>query len=133
MKTPLFALALAFSMLAISATSQAQNQGKRPKNPEEMAARQTENLATQLSLSEEQKAQVLEINTRFAKEAVSLRDQNQGNREAMMDLFKRQGDEMKTVLNEEQYAQFLKIRKENAQKMKGRRGGQAQAGQGSEY
>ena len=133
MKTPLFALALAFSMLAIAATSQAQNQGKRPKNPEEMAARQTENLATQLSLSEEQKAQVLEINTRYAKEAVSLRDQNQGNREAMMDLFKRQGDEMKTVMTEEQYAQFLKIRKENAQKMKGRRGGQAQAGQGSEF
>lgn len=120
-------------MLAIAATSQAQNQGKRPKNPEEMAARQTENLATQLSLSEEQKAQVLEINTRYAKEAVSLRDQNQGNREAMMDLFKRQGDEMKTVMTEEQYAQFLKIRKENAQKMKGRRGGQAQAGQGSEF
>lgn len=113
-------------MFAISNVSQAQNGGNRVKNPEEMAARQTDHLATQLGLSEEQKAQVLEINTRYAREAVVMREQNQGNREAMMDLFKRQGAEMKTVLTEEQFVQYQQIRKENAKKMSERRkGGQS--------
>ncbi|MBI1315517.1 hypothetical protein GC167_01470 [bacterium] len=109
----------------------AQNSGQPPRNPETMAAKQTEQMATRLQLTEEQKAQALEINTRYAHQFMALREQGQPQRDAMMDLAKRQGEEMKAVLTEDQFAEYQKMRKENAKKMKGRRGGKGQPGGGN--
>jgi|GEM_PF-1904068 len=111
----------------------AQNPNQAPRNPEAMAAKQTEQMATRLKMSEEQKAQALEINTRYAHQFVALREQGQPQRDAMMELAESQGEEMKAVLTKEQFAEYQKMRKENAHKMRGKRGGkgQGQPGGGS--
>ncbi len=82
-------------------------------DPAEMANRQTERMTTALELSEEQAANIKEINLTYADIVMEARENRSGDREEMRE--KMQGiradrnEELKTVLTEEQYTTYLEL------------------------
>jgi Spy/CpxP family protein refolding chaperone len=72
----------------------------------------TDRLATQLSLSAEQKAKVLALFTRQdeARQKAFQRGDREGNREAMGKLREETNKEMKSILTAEQFAKYESIR-----------------------
>jgi Spy/CpxP family protein refolding chaperone len=103
---------LMFTSLQVSA-----QQGKREQiNPEERAKKATEKMATELKLSEEQKAQILELNLEQAKK-------RQVEMESEMELRKKRSDEMKahqekiqSILTEEQRTKWEELKSEQRDK-----------------
>jgi len=74
----------------------------------------TDQLAKELSLTEEQKAKVLEHFTQEQQVFQKLRDESQGDREAMRAAMGKRREEsnkkMKEILTEEQYAKYETLR-----------------------
>ena len=74
----------------------------------------TDQLAKELSLTEEQKARVLEHLTQEQQAFQKLRDESQGDREAMRAAMGKRREEsnkkMKAILTEEQYAKYETMR-----------------------
>ena len=99
---------------------------KRP-SPEERQKRQDEMYA-QLNLSEAQKIKVEEINTNYQTKMRTMRENNDGGREAMrasmMKMREEQNAELKNVMTAEQFDKYLKIQ----ESQKGRRGGRGRRG-----
>lgn len=120
------------------------NRGQRNISPEVRAERMTERMAKELSLSEEQKKQVNEINLAFIREAkVGQEDMNElkeapcaPSKEGRKEIKKVKKEEMKKVrtymkgaresrdeklqevLTKDQYAKYLEMRKQMKERMK---------------
>ena len=95
---------------------QAQPGEGRGMDPEKRAEQQTANMTEKLSLSEAQAAKVKEINLKYATKIKEARDTADADRDAMRatmtSIREEQDKELQTVLTEEQWQQWLKIREE---------------------
>jgi len=98
---------LAIALVAVTALAQ-----RARMSPEE----RTQQLAKQLSLTDEQKGKVLEIFKRADKDMRAAFSENAGDREKMRDLMQKTRKEteaqLKKVLTEEQFAKWEKFRSE---------------------
>ncbi len=85
-------------------------------NPEQRAEQLTAQMEERLALSEAQAVKVREINLKYARQAQENREKADGDWEAMraqmMRLRQAQEEELRSVLTEEQWQQWLKIREE---------------------
>jgi len=90
-------------------------------NPEE----RTEQLATSLSLTPEQKPKVLEIFKAADEARRKAFEEREGDRDAMRQVMQKQREEtdakLKAVLTEEQFAQYEKLRTERRRSRPGNR------------
>lgn len=116
---------LAFSMLILFSANQlaAQDSQRSDLTLEEKAELQTNLMAEKLSLTEDQKTLVYEINYKYAAEMETIMEEGR-SRETMRklrDMSQRKDEELKTVLDEGQYSQYLTLKEEMRQKMKERR------------
>ncbi len=116
MRTLLQSFLLAFLTAGGFAAAQAQPGGGMGMDPEKRAEQQTATMTEKLSLSEAQTAKVKEINLKYANKMKEARDNAGGDRETMRatmtTLRGEQDKELQTVLTEEQWQQWLKIREE---------------------
>ncbi|MGY0393161.1 hypothetical protein ACW5R3_11470 [Bizionia sp. KMM 8389] len=141
-KLILIALALVTIQMSAQDKKRMHDKGDRSEQmskhtPEEIAELQTKKLTLSLDLTEEQQAQVLALNTKNAKERqakMDARKEKQENEEAkkptdeerlamkneMLDKQIATKQEMKKILNDEQYKKWEEIEKEQMEK--GRRG-----------
>jgi Spy/CpxP family protein refolding chaperone len=117
-------------MASIGLSAMAQQRGGERPSPEQRATKMTEKMAEELSLTADQKKQVLEINLAQAKKMDQERqDQMKANeaRKAEMDArreeMKKQDEQIKAVLTEEQLGKWEEIKLE-AKDRRGRPGGQ---------
>jgi len=90
--------------------------GGRMMNPEQRAEQQTAQMTEKLALSEAQAAKVKEINLKYAKQAQEAREKADGDWEAMrgtMTAMRQEQDkELQTVMTQEQWDQWTKVREE---------------------
>ena len=112
----------------ISLSSIAQQRGGERPTPEQRAARMTEKLAEELSLTADQQKQILAINLEHAKKRDQDRMEQQKEREARkadMDAqkaeMKKQNESIKAILTEEQRTKWEEIKL--SEKDRGRRPG----------
>ncbi len=113
-------LGLLLTMLVLGATiSMAQNRGgQRNFDPEDMAKRQTEELTKALDLDKAQAKKVHDVVLKTGKEMAAMRSEMQGggDREAMRakmtEMRKKQNEEMKKVLSEDQFVKYEKYLEE---------------------
>lgn len=102
-----------------------------PPSPEDMAAKQTEEMTAKLGLSEGQAARVEAINLTFAERMQVAREDygdNRSDMEKIMTAIKdEKSAEMKAVLSEEQYEAFEEMKTDQPQRRgrngRGNRGG----------
>ena len=102
--------------------------GDRP-SPEERVERQTTRLAQKLELSEEQTAQLLAINKRYAAERTAAREEQQNrNRQLAQEQKQRQDVEIQSILTAEQKADYAKLKEEMKAKKEARQGERKERG-----
>lgn len=86
-------------------------------DPEQRATQQTALMTEKLALSEAQSAKVKEINLKYANKIKEAREKAAGDREAMRatvgTIRQEQDTELKTVLTEEQWKQWVTYREES--------------------
>lgn len=125
MKKTIMMIALSL-ILCISASAQGERRGERRQwNPEEMVQRQTNRLAEQLGLNDEQKAALLELNKKYQTTMSGMRGQQPGaerkrpsreemetQRKQMEDNMKTYQEELKGILTPEQMTKYEKMQKE---------------------
>ncbi|MDR1810900.1 MAG: hypothetical protein LBR34_10980 [Prevotella sp.] len=131
MKTKLIVL---FASLFIT-VSGLSAQNRQRQSPEEGAKNQSEALAKNLSLSDEQKQQVYGIILKFANERrANMQASEDQSREQRMELFQKlqqqQNDSIKTVLTDEQKTKYDEFLKEMQSRMQNRQGGPRGEGRG---
>lgn len=106
---------LVFSLLLVSGSLFAQPGGWNA-DPEQRAAQQTATMTEKLALSEAQAAKIQEINLKYAHKMKEARDSAAGDREAMratMGVLREEQDaELKTMLTDEQWQQWIAYREE---------------------
>jgi len=110
--------------ILVTTISYAQNRGgQRNFDPEEIAKRQTEELKETLDLKKDQEKKVYELNLKNGKKMAEMRQNSDGDREAMrasfMKLREEQNKEMKKILSDTQYKKYEKYLEER----RNRRGG----------
>lgn len=125
-------------MVMISLSTMAQRRGGERPSPEERAKRTTERMAEELSLTDAQKKQILDINLEYAKKneaemaerkaEMEARKAEMEARKAEMDArraeLKEQEAKIQAVLTEEQRAKWTEIK---AERMEDRRRGRPNA------
>ena len=118
-------LAIAFvSCISITEISAQQPESSKKQNKEKMQERMTayNAMLDSLGLTEQQREDVDFINTKYKAQMQQIRQNSEGDREAMRpkmtELRDKQNAELKEVFNEEQFAEYQKWQKEN----RGRRG-----------
>ena len=108
----LFVLCIMFLATVTFATAQqGQGQGQRQQmTPEERAKAQTERLEKLLTLKADQKTKVQAIELEYAKESSKIRQDNQGNREAMREAMQKlntkRDAKYKEVLTADQFKKY---------------------------
>lgn len=122
---------LMFAISIVSFAQRGEGRGERP-SPEEMAQRQTERLTKALELSEDQAQKIEAINLKYIEQAqakrAEMRGQEDVDREAVRaereKMLEAQKAEMKTVLNETQFAEYeeLLANRQGNGKRKGKKG-----------
>jgi protein CpxP len=100
----------------------AQDRKRVQPNPEERAKKMTEKMATELELSEEQKAQVLALNLEEAKKQQAEFEKAAAERKAKRAEMKAHQEKVSAVLTEEQRTKWEEIKIE--QRDKRRSGGE---------
>jgi len=94
--------------------------GQSKKSVDERVEAQTERMAKDLQLSEEQKAQVTAINKKYADQAKELKAEKQAEQQVRREEAKQIADareeELKAVLTEAQYAQHLEMKADKQEK-----------------
>lgn len=125
-------------LFSVVTFAQAQQGGgdRKMQTPEERAQRSADQLTKKLSLSDDQKTKVTAI---FLDQAVAMkkvREENKGDRTAMMAKMKAANDEndvkINALLNDDQKKTFAEWKAERAENMKKRMGGKGPAGGGSQ-
>jgi broad specificity polyphosphatase/5'/3'-nucleotidase SurE len=110
-------------MASIGLSAMAQKRGGERPSPEQRATKMTEKMAEELSLTADQKKQVLEINLAQAKKMDQERQDQMKANEARKAEMKKQDEQIKAVLTEEQLGKWEEIKLE-AKDRRGRPGGQ---------
>lgn len=110
-------------MASIGLSAMAQQRGGERPSPEQRATKMTEKMAEELSLTADQKKQVLEINLAQAKKMDQERQDQMKANEARKAEMKKQDEQIKAVLTEEQLAKWEEI-KLSQKDRRGRPGGQ---------
>ena len=109
-------------MVMISLSTMAQKRGGERPSAEERAKRNTERMAEELSLTDAQQKQILDINLQYAKKKDAERKAEMEARKAEMDAkraeMKEQNAKIQSVLTEEQKTKWTEIR---AERMEDRR------------
>ncbi|WP_075348691.1 DUF4890 domain-containing protein [Algoriphagus marinus] len=115
-------------MAFIGLSAMAQQRGGERPSPEQRATKMTEKMAEELSLSADQKKQILEINLERAKkmdqdraERMKETEARKAEMDARREEMKRQDEKIKSVLTEEQLGKWEEIKL--SQKDRGRRPG----------
>ncbi len=90
----------------------AQQEKKQQPNPEERAKKTTEKMATELGLTEEQKAQILTLNLDQAKKRQAEMEREAAERKAKMEGMKAHREKVNAVLTEEQRSKWEELKTE---------------------
>lgn len=102
------------ALLVFTSLQLAAQQGRREMpNPEERAKKVTEKMATDLQLTEEQKAQVLALNLDQAKKRQAEMEEEMAERKARVEEMKVHQEKLKGVLTEEQRTKWEEIKTEH--------------------
>lgn len=119
MKKMIFTAATALFLLAGSALTAQERQGRAPRqmNPEQMAKMRTEQLTKELGLNAEQSEKVYQLNLAQMQQMQQMREaskqQKQEDRKAMREQMRagreQQKSEMKAILTDEQYKQWEQL------------------------
>lgn len=116
---------MAALIFAAAGTSFAQRPEHKKLDPKERAEKMSQKLKTDLSLSEEQYAQVLALNTENAEKSIekreALKEEMKENREAMKLEREAYNENLKEILTQEQYIKFLEMKTEQRGKMRKKR------------
>lgn len=91
------------------------------RNSAENAEKLTEKMATKLELNDNQKGQVLEINKAHLAKLKSVREKQEKNTEELKAIKTTYQAEMRKVLNDEQYQNFLEMAEKRREKIRERR------------
>lgn len=89
---------------------QGRGEGTKP-DPQQV----TEHMSQKLNLNEDQKNKVLEINQRYQKQ---MEENKQKDRQEMHQLHQKRSEEIKAVLTPEQQAEYEKMQKKAAKKLR---------------
>ena len=103
---------LAFTSLNVAA----QQEKRQQPNPEERAKKVTEKMATELELSEDQKAQILALNLDHAKQRQAEMEREKAEREAQRAEMKAHQEKVNSILTEEQRTKWEEIKLEQREK-----------------
>lgn len=108
------------TLLLSSFTSNAQSGGLNKATPEEKANAQTALLAKRLLLNEEQDSLVYAINLKYAieTETIVAKGRSRNTLQLIKDMAKRKDEELKNVLDENQYAEYIVVKGEMRSQMK---------------
>ncbi len=91
------------------------------RNSAENAEKLTERMAAKLELNDNQKGQVLEINKAHLAKLKSVREKQEKNTEELKAIKTTYQAEMRKVLNDEQYQNFLEMAEKRREKIRERR------------
>ncbi|QHV96930.1 hypothetical protein [Spirosoma endbachense] len=122
MKSNLVNVILSVTLVLISISSFAQR--GQLGTPEERATRQTTRMKEALNLSAEQETSVADINLKYAKQMQSLLEtggRNLKTARAAKSSMKSKDNELKEVLNKDQFNKYLALKEEMMSQMKERR------------
>lgn len=111
------------SVLLWSCQSEAQRPKLKDASAEEIAMMQTKLQVKKLSLSEEQQEKLKTINLKYAHELVKLREKDPSERSLkdLKTIDQAQNEEVKTILSETQFENYLALKKKIRQRMRERR------------
>ncbi len=102
-----------------------QKKERKQFSVEERAQMKTDRMKEKLSLTDEQAKSVYEINLKYAKSHTEMRVKDKEVKQAKKEAWKasktQQDAELKSVLNDEQYAKMQEQRKEQMQKHKAKK------------
>lgn len=120
-----FRILFIFSVLLWSCQSEAQRPKFQKLSPEQIAEKQTARQIKTLDLNKEQ-AQTLEtINFKYAEllqaEIKSRQESRKASFAKMKDIIEAQNEEVKTILSENQYSNYIALRRQNLAKLRKRR------------
>ncbi len=97
---------------------------KMQENRTKMQERREEQIA-RLDMTEEQLAQMKEIRQKYAEQKRALRkERSRETLQRLKDINERQNNEVKSILSEEQYQEYLKMMEENRKRFRENRGQQ---------
>ena len=126
----IFALLMAFSITTSMAqdtpAEDAKPKQERKKGDREKMKAEYEAMLDSLNLTDQQKEDVEFVNTKYRAQMQQIRQNNEGDREAMrsemMDLREKQNAELKEIFTEEQFTEYQKWQNE-MRKQRRKRGG----------
>ncbi|MGB0176266.1 MAG: DUF4890 domain-containing protein [Owenweeksia sp.] len=98
-------------VIAIGSGAFAQEKRGKQRDPEKMATKMTEKMAEKLGLNDDQKEKLYQSNLRLAKA-------KKENREEMKAAGETHSAEMKEILTEDQYAEYVQQREKMKERMR---------------
>ncbi|AWH84208.1 hypothetical protein HYN59_03360 [Flavobacterium album] len=120
-------LIVALFLFTVSMSAQdrkAEGRKAEGRNPEAMAKLLTDNMKNKLSLNDEQYKKAYDANLEFlngAKELKTSEGHTVEKGKGLKELDSARDEKMKAILTDEQFGQFLVMKKENREKMRERR------------
>ncbi|WP_316792496.1 Spy/CpxP family protein refolding chaperone [Pedobacter frigoris] len=137
MKKLLIICGLLFSVITFAQAQDGQGQrqgGRGMGTPEERAKRQVDNLTEKLKLTEDQKTKVTAIYAEQGASMKKLREEANGDRDAMMASMTKLNDatdaKINALLTDDQKKAFTTLKEERKEQQKKRMEGRGQGGQG---
>lgn len=128
-----FLAAFTFIQASAQTTPSADRASRREKmaasTPEQRAQRQTAQMKKQLSLSADQETAVASINLKYARQAQTLMDGGNRDRGAMKQartMMAGKDDELKKVLNDDQYKKYDELKDARKDRAKQKRAQQTE-------
>jgi protein CpxP len=110
-------LIIGAALLVFTSLQVAAQQGKREQvSPEERAKKATEKMAAELELSEDQKAQILDLNLEQAKKRQIEMDREMELRKKRSEEMKVHQEKIQSILTEEQRTQWEELKSEQRDK-----------------
>ncbi len=110
-----------FMMAFLLTTTIAIAQSPQRLSPEQRAAEATEKMAVELSLTEEQKTKIHEINLRYAQSMQPARAQSKEAAAAKKTQLQSKDSEIKALLTEEQHVKYEAMKKEAMEQRKAKK------------
>jgi len=123
-----------FAILLWSCQSEAQRPNLKDASAEDIAKMQTGYQSKQLDLTDELTQELQSINLKYAKELVAFREKDPAERsfDDLRGLNQKQNQEVKAILSDEQFKQYLKLKQKTRERLKERRQKQMKKGQNNQ-
>lgn len=120
-----FKIVSVLSILLWSYQSEAQRPKLKKISPEKIAEKQTARQVKELDLNDEQTQKLKTINFKYAEQLQEEFQSRQENRKEsfakMKEIIEAQNEEVKAILSEKQYSNYIELRRQNLAKMRKRR------------